>query len=470
MTGRWLIRLLLVIAACAAAAAGFQTRHASLRQAGQAIADSQSRLSGQYELRLAAGQFTAPVGVAASPGGDLYVAESGRQTGTEPRVIRIRRGTDRATLAADFPAPLTGITWHEERLYVAHAGGVDVLDPKTGLHHPILTGLPAGGDHPNGPVVAGPDGWLYFGIGSATNAGVVGPDNISRGWVQQHPQTRDIPCQPVTLRGINYSSPNPFTDDPRDNTATGGFSPFGQSTARLERMEGSLPCTGAVFRVRPDGTGLELVAWGLRDPSPLAFAPDGQLYAAVAGMQDRGSRPIVGDADYLYRIQPGGWYGWPDFAGGRSVTAEAFHSRSGPATPLLAEPPQQPPAPVAVFPPGSGVRSLLFPPDSFGLRGEGLVALFDEAGHSQGSREPDLLLRVNPRTGTHGTLRFAIAAPTQPKGGPGKVPAGPSHPVHLALAPDGSLLLVDLGEIRPGSAAPVPGTGAVWRLVRLPVR
>ena len=45
---------------------------------------------------------------------------------------------------------------------------------------------PAYGDHhTNGPVIK--DGYIYFSTGTATNAGVVGPDNAEFGWLKRFP-------------------------------------------------------------------------------------------------------------------------------------------------------------------------------------------------------------------------------------------------------------------------------------------
>lgn len=437
------------LAACAvaAAAAGFWNGLSARATSLDKTKAPPVQVAPGYRLRQIAGEFTAPIGVAAGTKGDLFVAESGAGTGTPPRVIKLGRNNKRTTLAADFPAPLTGISWHEGKLYVSYAGGVDVLDPDTGLHHPVLTKLPALGDHPNGAVAFGPDGMLYFGIGSATNAGVVGLDNVERGWVGAHPEVRDVPCKTVKLRGTNFTVANPLTPDALDMATTGAFAPFGKTTARLQELRGALPCTGAVLRAKPDGTAMELVAWGLRNPVGLAFAPDGQLYTAVQGFEDRGSRPVLGDRDYVYRVEQGQWYGWPDFAGGRSVTAEEFQKPSMPATPLLAEVPGRPPAPVTTLGHGAGAAGLVFPPASFGLEGDGLLAL---------SRSGQVV-RLNTATGRAQPFLRNV---------PGL--NGINSPVAFALSAGGTVLLADLGATRPGrggTAEPVAGSGAVWEII-----
>ena len=57
-----------------------------------------------------------------------------------------------------------------------------------------------GDHHTSGPAV-GPDGHLYFGQGTMTNAAVVGEDNERLGWLSRFPERHDLPCADVTLSG-----------------------------------------------------------------------------------------------------------------------------------------------------------------------------------------------------------------------------------------------------------------------------
>jgi hypothetical protein len=87
------------------------------------------------------------------------------------------------------------------------------------------------GDHQtNGPVM-GPDGRLYFGIGTFTNSGVAGEDNAKFGWLGRFPSRHDIPCHDVTLTGENFRSGNPFTPNDDDTMLTGAYVPLGASTS-----------------------------------------------------------------------------------------------------------------------------------------------------------------------------------------------------------------------------------------------
>lgn len=73
---------------------------------------------------------------------------------------------------------------------------------------------------------------------------------------------------------------------------------------------------------------MELVAWGFRNPWGLAFHPDGTLFVTDNGYDQRGTRPVFGAADVLWRVEPGRWYGWPDHNGSRPVDS-AYHTPPG---------------------------------------------------------------------------------------------------------------------------------------------
>jgi glucose/arabinose dehydrogenase len=79
----------------------------------------------------------------------------------------------------------------------------------------------------------------------------------------------------------------------------------------------------------PDGTELELVAWGLRNAYGLGFLPDGRLLAVDQGADDRGSRPVGNVPDMLFEIHKGSWYGWPDFIGDVPITDSRYRPERG---------------------------------------------------------------------------------------------------------------------------------------------
>jgi glucose/arabinose dehydrogenase len=148
--------------------------------------------------------------------------------------------------------------------------------------------------------VAGPhglalhDGWLYVG------------ENVAVGRVRfDSANGKTVGPYQRILRGL--------TTDGNHRTKTIGFGPDGW----LYLSQGSScnvcieqdPRRATMMRMRPDGTGIETYATGLRNSVGFDWAPwDGGLYATENG------RDLLGDdfpPDELNRIEQGRFYGWP---------------------------------------------------------------------------------------------------------------------------------------------------------------
>ena len=72
------------------------------------------------------------------------------------------------------------------------------------------------------------------------------------------------------------------------------------------------PRSATVLSLRPDGTGLRIVATGLRNPFGLAFRPGtSALYATVNGQDNLPDPSSPEPAEMLVRIRQGADYGWP---------------------------------------------------------------------------------------------------------------------------------------------------------------
>ncbi len=104
------------------------------------------------------------------------------------------------------------------------------------------------GGQPNG-IIFGPDGMLYLAAGATTDHSEADP-----------------------MIPILYATPQPWE--------------------------------GAILRLPPDGSSVEVVANGFRDPIDLAFTADGTLYASDTGL-------FLGLGDRLMRVQAGQFHGWP---------------------------------------------------------------------------------------------------------------------------------------------------------------
>lgn len=397
-----------------------------------------------------------PTSFAVGPDETFYLAESGLPFDGAPaggRVWRIRAGHAPECLWKDLRAPVNGLTLDGDRLYLSEGGNpgrLSALNLRTGSWSVILDGLPGGGNYHTNQVAVGPDGWLYFGQGAATNSGIVGPDGRDLSWLRRMDHAHDIPGRDVVLTGWNATAV--WSEEGAERGAvTGAFQPFGMATTAGQRIPGRVPCTAAVMRCRRDGTGLELVAWGLRNPYGLGFLPDGRLLAIDIGLNDRGSRPVGNAPECLYEVVAGRWYGWPDFAAGRPVTEPDYLPRRGqPPAFLLANHEElgEPPRPLLTLPAHAAPTRF-----AVGSSGDELwMTLFGDKRPVTGPEGPRCgrqVVRVDLGTGTVTPL------------------AGPqfARPIDVAYA-GGAIHILDFGEyemLAGGGLRAKAGTGALWR-------
>jgi glucose/arabinose dehydrogenase len=429
-----------------------------------------------YRAELVASGLTFPTGVAFDARGVPYVVESGYcygETWTRPRLLRVTdRGIEQVAAGEPDRGPWTGVACDGTQFYVAegsvlHGGRILRIDGD-GAITVLAQDLPSFGDHHvNGPSI-GPDGALYFGIGTATNSGVVGEDNARFGWLERRPEFRDIPGQDIRLADVEFETPHPL-DPERGLVRTGAFATFG-TTAPGRSVAGRVPCTGGVMKLPAGGGPIELVAWGFRNPFGLAFAADGRLFVTDNGYDDRGSRPVWGAGDLLWVVQPGVWYGWPDFSGDRPLTDDEFDAGVELRF-VLAEHPNRPPKPAAILPVHAAAGGLDFSrSDTFGHRGDAFVALFGDQTPATG----DLLAPVGfqvvrVETGTGIVHEFAANRGDEVAPGSHEDGGGFERPVAVRFDPSGeSLYVVDFGiltETDEGSR-PVERSGCLWRIRR----
>jgi glucose/arabinose dehydrogenase len=431
-----------------------------------------------YVAEVVASGFNAPDHCCFDEQGYCYVIESGHKIDSPPRVLKVDPNTGEwetfFTLPEDRwkkPGAMTGANWHEGFLYLMNTDTLLRID-KNGDMQEILSGLAGLGDHQSGVPVVGPDGKIYFGQGCATNCGVVGADNFGFEWLPKFPEVCDVPARDITLVGRNYEAQN-VLGDIRETVQTGAYVPFGTPTHPGQVIKGQVKCNGAILRCDPDGSNLEVVAWGLRNPYCVAFTEDGKLFATEHGMDERGRRYVVDDPDDFYEIHEGEWYGWPDFASGIRLDdpywGEGGHGRE----PVLAEfPNPTPPKPFVSFPTHVAANGFDFcrNPD-FGFEGDAFVACFgDLAPITTLTRAVTPMgfkvMRVDMKM--REVYDFAINRMTGPAS---KLPHdGFERPSHCQFGPDGALYVVDFGIIH---IAPERGgirqqleTGALWKIRR----
>jgi hypothetical protein len=201
-----------VVALCALTLGCFSWRESQgggeESESSRAIEAGDVALLEGYAIETVATGLTFPTGITFDEGGRPYLSESGYAYGemfTRPRLLALGSGAPREVAAGgDREGPWNGLTFHDGAFFVADGGtltgGRILRVDRDGKITPLISDLPSRGDHhTNGPVAH--EGWLYFGQGSATNAGVVGPDNASFGWLRRFPEFSDIPCPEIVDRG-----------------------------------------------------------------------------------------------------------------------------------------------------------------------------------------------------------------------------------------------------------------------------
>ena len=429
-----------------------------------------------YRIELVASGFTYPTGVAFDDQNRPHVVEAGYAYGERyapGKLVRVEPDGSRTTIAEGRNQPWNGVTWYRGAFYVSqngHPGRIARITPD-GQQTVVVDGLPGKGDHHvNGPV-AGPDGWLYFGQGSITNSGVVGEDNALFGWLIPRPHMHDIPGMDVVLTGQNFTSGPVVPPLPVKSVTTGAFVPFGTKTEPGQIIKGQLPATAAVMRVRPDGSQLQLVAWGIRNPFGLAFSPDGRLFATDASVDNRGSRPIENAPDSLFHVRRGVWYGFPDFYGGIPVTDPRLKPPDKPQPQfLLAKHPNPPPKPVATLAPHSASTGLdVSRSNAFGYPGHVFIAQLGDVTPPTGVVQTPpgyKVVRVDLRTGAVTDFAWNKAAEPGPASKVGG--GGLERPLDVQFDRTGeAMYVVDFGVITtPLIPNPRKRTGVLWRITR----
>lgn len=422
-----------------------------------------------FRLELVVGQLTYPTMVTFDDKGSrVFVCEAGYSYGPAtaiPRVLEVLSSGKTRELARLPDGPITSIQYRDG--YVYAIGGrapasIWRIKVSTGEIKTVLTGLHVWGHHFTSQLVFGPDDKMYFGVGSPSNSGVIGLDDFyTYGYISIFPAAHDLPAVDHKLVGLSFATEDPFTDDPGDKAVTGAFHPFGIPAVPNEIvLAGSPPeVTGVIMRCNVDGSGLEVFASGFRNPYGLGFSPDGRLLAVEQGMDNSGSRPVANDYDSLWAVECGGWYGYPDYASGIPVTDPQFAPADGPAPQLLlAEHPPLAPGPLYRFAHSTASHHFSFSSSkAFGFVGQMFIAQYG----SQFAWPPAGHRVVRFDLQTRQVQDFYINLIPGPGG------TAPERPTAAQFSPDGSLYVVDFGELATDTKVFFPSalTGALWRIV-----
>jgi hypothetical protein len=206
-----------------------------------------------YRVEALVTGLTFPSAISFGPGGELYLAESGGVASSVvavPRVLRI--DPDRSVNEIGrLENPIVGLVYRNGELLIGEDGPSPRILRVTaeGELQILVDNLPGGGDYGLSGLSLDSGGALLFGLGTRTNSGVVGLDNVARGWVARNPDSADVPGTDVQLAGVNYVTSQPAARGTARVT-TGSYKPFGVRCDRDDLARGANRCGGAIYRAR----------------------------------------------------------------------------------------------------------------------------------------------------------------------------------------------------------------------------
>jgi len=326
---------------------------------------------------------------------------------------------------------------------------------------------------------------------------VVGIDIAA--FVARSPELHTTPCQDITLRGLNFETPDFRTEDPSDTVLTGAYVPFGTETTPGQVIPGTAKCGGAVIAFDPVADDpeatLEVYAWGMRNVIGVAWGADGTMYAGVNGFDVRGSRPVNDEYDATYIVEEGTWYGWPDHSAALEPLGPTFDSPDSLQAPTVLDGKMlgkdlapvidhdasglevaDPSLVLGLHGFNSSPSKLAVAPDSWGdLAGHVFVAEWGDLSPNtnplRDKPEGYQIVGIDPATGQ--VRPFVRNIEPGPASRQNARLQGIERPIDVKFGPDGAMYVVDYGiaNVNPARTAEgqvpyefPPETGAVWRV------
>jgi glucose/arabinose dehydrogenase len=469
------------------------------------------------ELRVIATGLTAPTAICFDESdGTMFIANNAHREGSPHIFARKRDGTQfdiypvgRHVPGLDFLTrnfrvfgPIGGMVFANGKLYVTHrdgAGlGVVTAFGMDGSHNTVIAGLPTQGDYGLTDIVFNlSDGRLYFGIGAATNSGVVGLDNWQIGWVRKHPEVCDKSAVELELTGIRFDAKNPDAGlGAADIAVTAPFQPFGTSDLTTILPVSNNRPNGAVLSVSTSGGDPKIEAYGLHNPRGLAFGGEyaERLFCVNDGMELRGTRPVKNDPDALIRIPLGRsatFCGWPDFSTDFiPITDSRFQEesllrpsgyrnlrmlidRDNSNLPNRLKPPDRDLMLHGVFPSQAGAAKLAFVRSNGTFKqfhGSAIVALsgdrapFATSGYRLREYFGNRVVRVDVDEKT--VSDFVVNTRRMPASKLGRGVVALERPIDVKFGPDGAIYILDFGQmiVNGGQEKIVAGSGRIFRL------
>jgi glucose/arabinose dehydrogenase len=228
-------------------------------------AGAQPRVPPGFKIEQYASGFSYPRYLVTAPNGDLFVTESYENS---IKVLRDSNGDGKPDLSETFADSAMnkpfGIAFYPpgpepQFLYVANTNGVVRFPYRNGDTKARGPAEKLSAELSGGGIVHGGGHW-----------------------------TRDIAFSP---------------DGKKMYVSIGSFSNVSDNATEADRAR--------IFEFNPDGTGQNVFAWGIRNAVGIKFRPGtNELWMSTNERDELGDDLVP---DYISRVQPGGFYGWPWF-------------------------------------------------------------------------------------------------------------------------------------------------------------
>jgi hypothetical protein len=228
---------------------------------------------------------------------------------------------------------ITSLEFKDNVLYYASETFVYSYNLESKENKKIIKDIPNYGDYKESLIRINGD-YLFVTIGSATNSGVVGPDNS---WLAAYPQNHDISPKNITIKGFNFGG-----------NKSGAFVPYQTKNEKGQIVKENMIGNSSIIIYNLKTGAIGKFAWGIRNMKGIDFNNEGKILVTVGGMEERGLRPVKGDSDYIYEIKKNEWYGFPDYTGGDPINSPKFKGSSNVSIPFVLDnhPTTNPKAPI----------------------------------------------------------------------------------------------------------------------------
>ena len=211
-------------------------------------------------------------------------------------------------LMQDNTLKIENILFYNNILYFISESNLYKYDLKNKSLQKVLENIPFMGKYMDRNIII-KNSKLLLSIGAATNSGIATYEDGQE--VDKIPYDKS-PID-IKLNGVNYGK-----------NKTGAFMPYGNSSFDGQKIKGETLANACVVEVDLYNNKVALYSSGIRNVTGWDLDADGNLIGIVGGMENSEERPINRDFDYLYKIDKGKWYGWPDFSGGDPITSPRF--------------------------------------------------------------------------------------------------------------------------------------------------